>query len=128
MEYFPARQLLHAASPDAVLYFPAAHAVHAPPSGPVDPALQAQAVASLLAAGASERVGHHWHTSETAPTAVEYCPATQLLHAAGPDAILYVPATHTVHVPPWTPAKPALQIQSIASLLASGAYEFDGHP
>ena len=71
MEYFPARQLLHAACPDSVLYFPAAHAVHDWPSGPVDPALQAQSVALLLAAGALESAGHPRHTSEMAPTAVE---------------------------------------------------------
>jgi len=38
----------------------------------VQPALQAQAVEALLAFGAIEFFGHFWHTSEVAPTFVEY--------------------------------------------------------
>ena len=34
----PAPQSVHAALPVAVLYFPATHAAHGPPSGPVYPA------------------------------------------------------------------------------------------
>jgi len=44
VEYSPGKQLLHAASPVATLYFPAAHSTQAPPSDPVDPALQVQSV------------------------------------------------------------------------------------
>ena len=39
-EYVPAAQLVHATLPVVVLYFPAVHATHVPPSGPVYPALQ----------------------------------------------------------------------------------------
>jgi len=38
VEYWPAEQLLHAASPSAILYLPAAHIVQAVLSGPVYPA------------------------------------------------------------------------------------------
>ena len=41
-EYFPAGQLTHAAAPTVLLKLPAAHDAHAPPSGPVEPALHVQ--------------------------------------------------------------------------------------
>jgi hypothetical protein len=34
VEYAPAPQSVHTADPFVTLYFPATHAVHAPPSGP----------------------------------------------------------------------------------------------
>jgi len=34
IEYVPAKQSVHAALPPAILYFPATHATHGPPSGP----------------------------------------------------------------------------------------------
>jgi hypothetical protein len=40
VEYVPAAQSVHAVLPIAVLYFPGTQAVHGPPSGPVNPALQ----------------------------------------------------------------------------------------
>ena len=46
-EYAPTEQLLHIALPDMDLCFPAAHAVHMPPSGPVYPTLQVQPVETL---------------------------------------------------------------------------------
>jgi hypothetical protein len=42
IEYVPAPQSEHVAAPVDVLYFPATHRLHGPPSGPVDPALQVQ--------------------------------------------------------------------------------------
>lgn len=51
-------QLLHAAFPDDILYFPAMHGEHGPPSMPVDPELHLQSVTFLLASGALEFVGH----------------------------------------------------------------------
>ena len=42
-------QVTHTALPTAVLNFPAAHAVHAFPSGPDDPALHKQFVSAVLA-------------------------------------------------------------------------------
>ena len=47
----------HAALPDASLYVPAAHSVHRPPLGPDVPALQVQAVKSVLAGSEMESLG-----------------------------------------------------------------------
>ena len=49
LEYLPAPQSVHAALPAAVLCFPASHAVHVPPSGPVNPRLQRQAAEEVSA-------------------------------------------------------------------------------
>ena len=47
-EYVPAPQSVQVAFPVKVLYFPAAHAAHGFPFGPVDPALQVQSVIAEL--------------------------------------------------------------------------------
>mgnify|MGYP007083791800 CR=1 FL=1 len=70
---------------------------------------------------------HDRHTLATAPTVGEYCPATQLLHAADPNTILYFPATHEVHGPPSGPVEPALQVQSVETKLPVRELEFAGH-
>jgi hypothetical protein len=54
VEYVPAAQSEQVAVPVNVLYLPATHAVHVPPSGPVDPALQVHAVKEVLPIGALE--------------------------------------------------------------------------
>ena len=46
-EYDPAAQAVHAAVPIESLYFPATHASHVPPSGPVKPRLQTQLVGAV---------------------------------------------------------------------------------
>jgi hypothetical protein len=51
-EYVPAPQSVQVAVPVNVLYFPATHAVHGPPSGPENPALQVHEV--TLPGGALE--------------------------------------------------------------------------
>ena len=56
-EYAPAPQSVHTADPFVTLYFPATHAVHAPPSGPEYPALQVQLAKTELPAGDMEFVG-----------------------------------------------------------------------
>ena len=68
-EKVPAWQLKHAASPDAILYLPATHAVHDPPSGPIYPGLQVQLVEVVLANGESEFAGQvtHCHVAENEP-------------------------------------------------------------
>jgi len=86
-----------------------------------------QSLCSSLDSGEFEFTGHDWHTSATAPTAVEYCAAKQLLHGALPLCVLYLPATQAAHSPPSGPVNPALQVQSVCSLLATGALEFNGH-
>ena len=97
-----------------------------PPSGPVEPTLQVQSDCSSLAAGALEFVGHVWHTSDVAPTVVEYLPSKQSVHKAAPVATLYFPATQFEHEPPFSPVEPALQMQSVSASLAAGAVEFVG--
>ena len=82
VEYFPAPQSVHAALPVAVLYLPAAHGEHAPPSGPVNPMLQVQAVATELGLGELEFAGHATQVdSSVAPVVAEYFPAAQFTHA-----------------------------------------------
>jgi len=54
VEYVPAAHLLHAASPDAILYLPASHCVQFPPLTPEKPALHAQAVEVVLCKGELE--------------------------------------------------------------------------
>ena len=98
MEYLPGAQLLHSSFPGGILYLPATHSVHGPPSGPVDPALQVHAVEIEPPGGASERAGQATHTFVTAPTASEYVPVPQSLHSALPDASLYLPAAQFKHV------------------------------
>ena len=65
VEYVPAPQSVQTALPVAILYFPATHAVHGPPLGPVYPALQAgliQAALDVLAIGEVVPAGHVSHT------------------------------------------------------------------
>ena len=120
---------MHAALPVAILYFPATHWTHGPsPSGPVHPALHVQSIRLLLAAAAPEFAGHAKHTlDEVPPGVVEYVFCKQFVHTKLALAGVYVPATHCGHVPPLVPEKPALQEQSVSSLLASAASEFAGH-
>jgi hypothetical protein len=80
---------MQAPSPAALLYSPAPHAVHAPPSAPVQPALQVQFVILMLAIGESELAGQPWHSnSPIADTALLYFPVSQFEH--GP------PSGHTI--------------------------------
>jgi len=58
---------------------------------------------------------------------VEYVPAAQAVHAAGPGLALNVPLAHAEHVPPSSPLHPALHLQSIGLLLPSSEFESDGH-
>ena len=88
----------------ALLYLPALHAVHVPPSGPHQPALQVQLLKAVLCSGEPE-------------------PAGQLLQLSAPDMSLYLPATHAVHGPPVPPVYPALQAQSVIAVLEPGESE-----
>ena len=56
VEYVPSPQFVQAADPVDVLYFPATHAAHGPPFGPVDPVLQVQFVKAALPGGEVELV------------------------------------------------------------------------
>ncbi len=84
-EYVLTPQSMHATLPVTVLYFPAAHALHVPPSGPVNPGLQTQAV--------------------TTACAVNACPefVAQSMHSVLPAAALYLDTAHAKHGPPSCP-------------------------
>ena len=127
-EYAPAPQFVHVILPIASLYVPAAHGEHTPPSGPVNPALQAQAAAAVLELGELELPGHVTQVAAAiAPVVSEYVPTPQLVHAALPPPILYVPAAHGEDTPPSDPVYPALQAQAAAAVLKLGELELPGH-
>ena len=72
VEYVLIWQSSHISDPANSLYFPATHSKHVPPSGPVEPALQVQAVSMELPDGDDEWVGHISHVYiSVAPTVVE---------------------------------------------------------
>lgn len=103
-EYEPLAQAVHTSGPGPALYFPVAHCVQEPPSGPVEPALQVQAVASLLPSTEFERSAHARHASAwTAPMAAKYVPAPQSIQSWGPLRSLYFPAAHCTHKKPLFP-------------------------
>jgi hypothetical protein len=95
VEYVPAPQSVHRGDPVNTLYFPAKHAVHVPPSGPVHPALQVHLVKTVLPTGEFEFDRQALHVELAA---VEYVPAPQSVHTADPVDVLYFPATQAVHV------------------------------
>ncbi len=119
---------MHATLPLAILYVPAPHATHVPPFGPVYPALQTQAVTTVLRLGELEFAGHvkQFVTAE-APVEVEYLPAAQLVHPTLPLVSLYVPAPHGEHGPPSGPEYPALHVHAKDEELIAGELEFRGH-
>jgi len=65
--------------------------------------------------------------TNVAPSALEYLPATQLVHASEPEMLLYLPATHTMHVPPLGPVYPTMQLHMEMSELPASDREFEGH-
>ena len=111
--------------PAVLLNLPAAHALHVPPLGPDQPALQAQLAKAVLCAGELESAGHDKQVDE--PVVSEYVPLLQTLQTASPLTPLYLPATHAVQAPPLWPQNPLLQAQLVTDTLPSGAVEFSGH-
>ena len=111
----PATQLMHAASPVAILYLPATHRTHRPhcrglvhpalqvqsvsSSLNVDPALHLQSVRSVLPRGEVECPGHASQTLDTfAPHTEEYVPSSQGWHGATyPENHIYLPGVHILH-------------------------------
>jgi len=80
---------VHTELPLVVLYLPATQAVQTPPSGPVNPVLQVQAAMTELDAAELEFAGHDTQTAEAvAPTATEYEPTPQSVHATLPLLVL----------------------------------------
>lgn len=84
LEYFATTHSEHALLPFSLLYFPATHCVQGIPFCPVDPALQAQSVLLSLPIAECEFAGHGVHTSDMAPTAVEYVPSLHGRHGTFP--------------------------------------------
>jgi hypothetical protein len=115
------------AEPVAILYLPAAQAVHTPPFGPVKPTLHVQAASAELEIGELELVGHARQAVATvAPVVVKYVPAAQSVQTAEPVAILYLPTAQEVHVPPFGPVKPTLHVQAERLELPPGELELVG--
>ena len=96
--------MLQSTPPPALLYLPATHAVHVPPSGPRQPALQVQLLKAVLCSGELECEG-------------------QLLQLTVPDTFLYLPVPHGTHVPPSAPDQPVLQVHVVFAMLAIGESE-----
>jgi ABC-type cobalt transport system substrate-binding protein len=127
-EYKPTAQSVHTTLPLLVLYLPATHAEHTPPSGPVKPALQTHPPMAELDAAELVFTGHEIHVEEVvAPTATEYKPTPQFVHATLPLLVLYFPATHAEHTPPSGPVKPALQTHPPMAELDTAELVFTGH-
>ena len=96
--------MLQLSAPDKFLYSPVPHAVHVPPSGPCQPALQVQLLKAVLRSGELESAG-------------------QLLQLTAPDTFLYLPVLHAVHVSPSAPDQPTLQVHVVFAMLAIGESE-----
>jgi hypothetical protein len=143
-EYVPASQLVQAADPRVSAYFPAAHGLQDPPSGPECPVLQEQSVRAALFEGESEWAGHPSHVLRSlaeyfpashseqsdfavAPIVLELVPASHSTHDPAPTIDLNFPATHAVQVPPSGPEKPQLHLHSDRCSLPAGDCEFSGH-
>ena len=101
-EFVPVTQSVHVAVPVTVLYFPPAHAVHVPPSGPVCPDAHLQSAGASLAVVLIELLGQLEHElSVTAPVDAEYLPAPQFVHVLATEApvlVEYLPAPQLVQV------------------------------
>ena len=113
-----------------VLYFPASHAKHVPPSGPVNPILQTQFVGDVDAAEECVSEGHATQAlSDTAPVVPRYLPAPQTVHVEeveAPVAAEYLPAPQSVHVVAPVAAEylPAAQTVHVADIEAPVAVEY----
>lgn len=123
VEYLPGIHPVQSALPVYVLYLPATHCVHVPPSGPEEPALQMQFVETPLPANEYEFVGQSPHVSDAAPTVVEYFPTPQSVQTTVPVDVLYLPATHCVHTPPFGPDAPLSQMQFVEAPLPASDEE-----
>ena len=82
-EVKPTGHETHVSAPVAFLYWPAAHAEHRPPFGPVYPALQLQFVCDPLPGPANELTGHKLQFG--LPSG-DHCPSGQLRHVSLPTA------------------------------------------
>ena len=84
-EYVATGHSVHVPEPLVFLYVPARHVVHVPPSAPLKPALQTQAVFTVLPLGELELPGHATQfDSSVAPAVGEYFPVAQLVQDVEP--------------------------------------------
>jgi hypothetical protein len=126
-EKVPATQSVQTTLPLLVLYLPATHPEHTPPSAPVNPALQVQAAMTELDTAEFEFTGQLTQLEiAVAPAATEYEPTPQSVHVTLPLLVLYLPATHPEHTPPFAPVYPALQEQPAIAELDTAEFEFTG--
>lgn len=117
----------HAPCPDTFLYSPATHGKQLPPSLPVCPTPQTQAVETELADGEFEFAGHAAQAVALART--EYEPGAHASQWRLPGAGLYFPATHPVHpAAPSGPVRPEGHLQSVSALLPARESESAGQP
>jgi len=109
----PISQFAHALGPVAFLYWPGAHAEHAPPFTPVNPRSHVQLAGDTLEFAALEFLGHAvqvglpstenvltGHGAHALAPASEYAPAGQFTHALAalaPSEVRYAPARHATH-------------------------------
>jgi uncharacterized protein (DUF952 family) len=108
-----AGQFEHTASPFPALYLALPHGVHVPPVPPVYPGLQVQVFAFP-----HEYPALQMQALRTVLALNELENAGQFEHTALPFWGLYVAAPHGVHVPPFSPVYPALQVQAVRAVLA----------
>ena len=108
------------------MYFPATHSAHAPPSGPVAPALHVQLSIAPAPSGDHEWAGHAAHVaSELAASACEYVLAAHGVQVDVPRTDLNVPATHALQAWP-ARAYPLSHRQDVMVLLPALEFEFHG--
>jgi hypothetical protein len=118
--------LVHSTLPVVLLNFPATHATHGPPLGPVNPVLHVQFVDTVQPLHeAPELAGHAPHVV-VRPVVFEKVPVVQAVHAALPVVVLKVPATQGAHGPPLGPVYPTLQVQEVTAGLEIGEFIFTG--
>ena len=98
VRYLPASQGVQSWFPCISLYFPASHAIHVPPFGPVNPRLQIQVTKAILPPGDTEPGGQFVQVSPpVAPATAEYELVPQSIHVLGKEAtkvVEYLPAVH----------------------------------
>ena len=125
-ELLPAGQAVHNSLPFVGLYVPAAHTVHVPPSGPVDPAAHRGSMQELDAVGDVQPAGQALHVAaEVAPVTLEYVLAahpTQTFSFIDPVhwVVWYLPTGHKTHDSPFG-KKPAAHTQCASDALPPGA-------
>ncbi len=99
VEYLFKSQSVHAAEPVAGLYFPAAHAAHVPPLGPVNPRLQTQLV-NAVDPDVVENVftGHATQSpASSLPSVARYLPLVHSEQTLAPKVDEYLPMAHCEH-------------------------------